>query len=59
MPRENCLNEIEKSVVADIPLNRIVTPEEFGNTVALLCTPAAGYINGINLPVYGGRLSTL
>ena len=27
--------------------------------VAFLATPAAGYINGINVPVDGGRLGTL
>lgn len=53
------LEEIEKSIVTDIPLKRIGTPEEFGAAVAFLCTPAAGYINGINLPVDGGRLQTL
>ena len=53
------LDEVEKSLVTDIPLKRIGTPEEFGAAVAFLCTPAAGYINGINLPVDGGRLQTL
>jgi 3-oxoacyl-[acyl-carrier protein] reductase len=53
------LDEVEKNLVTDIPLKRIGTPEEFGAAVAFLCTPAAGYINGINLPVDGGRLQTL
>jgi 3-oxoacyl-[acyl-carrier protein] reductase len=51
--------EIEESFVADIPLKRIGKAEEFGAAVAFLCSPAAAYINGINLPVDGGRLSTL
>ena len=53
------LEEVEKSLVADIPLKRIGNPQEFGAAVAFLCTPAAAYINGINLPVDGGRLQTL
>jgi 3-oxoacyl-[acyl-carrier protein] reductase len=52
-------SEVEESFTADIPVKRIGKPEEFGAAVAFLCTPAAAYINGINLPVDGGRLSTL
>ena len=51
--------EIEEGFVADIPLKRIGKAEEFGAAVAFLSSPAAGYISGINLPVDGGRLSTL
>ena len=53
------LEDVERNLAADIPLKRIGTPEEFGAAVAFLCTPAAAYINGINLPVDGGRLQTL
>ncbi len=52
-------DEIMKQLVAEIPLGRIGRPEEFGATVAFLCSPAAAYINGINLPVDGGRLGCL
>ena len=51
--------EILKNLVAEIPAGRIVQPEEFGAAVAFLCSPAAAYINGINLPVDGGRLGCL
>jgi 3-oxoacyl-[acyl-carrier protein] reductase len=44
---------------AEIPAGRIGRPEEFGAAVAFLCSPAASYINGINLPVDGGRLGCL
>lgn len=53
------MDEIEKGFMADIPLKRFGTAEEFGAAVAFLCSPAAAYINGINLPIDGGRLSTL
>lgn len=51
--------EIEANLIAQIPLQKIGTPEEFGAAVAFLCSPAASYITGINLPVDGGRLACL
>ena len=51
--------EIEAELLSDIPLKKIGTPAEFGAAVAFLCTPAASYISGINLPVDGGRLGCL
>ena len=53
------IEEIENDFMSDIPAKRIGIAEEFGAAVAFLCSPAAAYINGINLPVDGGRLSTL
>lgn len=46
----------EKSI---IPMRRFGEPEEFANAVGFLCSPAASYITGINLPVDGGRTSCL
>lgn len=51
--------DIMKELLAEIPAGRIGQPEEFGAAVAFLCSPAAAYINGINLPVDGGRLGCL
>jgi 3-oxoacyl-[acyl-carrier protein] reductase len=52
-------DEIMSELVKEIPAGRIGQPEEFGAAVAFLCSPAAGYINGINLPVDGGRTGCL
>ena len=52
-------HEVMAELVAEIPAKRIGQPEEFGAAVAFLCSPAAAYINGINLPVDGGRLGCL
>jgi 3-oxoacyl-[acyl-carrier protein] reductase len=51
--------EVMKQLVAEIPVGRIGLPEEFGAAVAFLSSPAAAYINGVNLPVDGGRLVCL
>ena len=51
--------DIMKKTVEAIPAKRIGEPSEFGAAVAFLCSPAAAYINGINLPVDGGRTGSL
>jgi len=48
-----------KRAAAAIPAGRVGEPMEFGAAVAFLCSPAAAYINGINLPVDGGRTGSL
>lgn len=55
----NSKEEVLKILEAEIPVGRIGQPGEFGAAVAFLCSPAAAYINGINLPVDGGRLGCL
>lgn len=53
------VDAILEKTIALIPAGRLGEPEEFASAVAFLCSPAAGYINGINLPVDGGRTGTL
>ncbi len=48
-------SEVMNEFIAEIPAGRMGNPEDFGAAVAFLCTPSAGYITGINLPVDGGR----
>lgn len=53
------VNQVFEQWKAEIPLRRIGQPEEVGAAVAFLASPAAAYINGINLPVDGGRTRCL
>jgi 3-oxoacyl-[acyl-carrier protein] reductase len=43
----------------EIPAGRFADASETGAAVAFLASPAASYINGINLPVDGGRTGCL
>ncbi|MBX3164379.1 MAG: SDR family oxidoreductase [Bacteroidetes bacterium] len=52
-------DEIKKEMLHEIPLGRFAEASEIANAVAFLVSPAAAYINGINLPVDGGRTGSL
>lgn len=43
----------------EVPLKRLAQAEEIAAGIAFLASPAAGYINGINLPIDGGRTASL
>ncbi len=55
-----CLGKTEEEVANDwknsTPVRRFAQPEEVAAAVGFLASPAAGYINGVALPVDGGRL---
>lgn len=51
--------EVTKEMVDEIPAGRIGEPYEVAAAIAFLATPAAAYINGINVPVDGGRTGNL
>jgi len=42
-----------------VPAGRFAEAEEIAAAVAFLCSEGAGYVNGINLPVDGGRTRSL
>ncbi|OEK05878.1 SDR family oxidoreductase [Roseivirga misakiensis] len=51
--------EVEQAMKASVPANRFAEAYEVAAAAAFLCTPAASYINGVNLPVDGGRTGSL
>lgn len=53
------VEDIFKEMAAESPMGRIANPEEVSNAIVFLASPAASYINGINVPVDGGRTKSL
>ncbi len=58
--RENkSREEVIKDMINTIPAGRIGDSYEVAAAIAFLASPAASYINGINLPVDGGKTPSL
>ncbi|MBO0360902.1 SDR family oxidoreductase [Hymenobacter sp. BT186] len=53
------VEEIEAAMLKTIPAHRFGQATEVAAAVAFLASEAAGYINGINVPVDGGRTGNL
>ncbi len=51
--------EVIAEMLHEVPLRRFAKPEEIAMAIAFLAGPSGAYINGINLPVDGGRTVSL
>jgi len=52
------VNEIRAGWIKSVPLGRIGKPSEIASAVTFLASDTAGYINGADIPVDGGRVGT-
>ena len=53
------IDDVFEEMASESPMKRIAQPEEVAAAIAFLASPAASYINGINVPVDGGRTKSL
>ena len=49
--------EVREQAIRAIPAARIADPEELAAVALFLASPAGSYVNGVNLPVDGGRVA--
>lgn len=52
---ESTVGDVEQRTIGAIPAGRLGEPVDVGNVVAFLASPLASYVNGVNLPVDGGK----
>jgi 3-oxoacyl-[acyl-carrier protein] reductase len=52
-------DEVAAKIIEDIPAKRFGEAAEIAAVAAFLTTPAAAYVNGVSIPVDGGRTGTI
>ncbi|DAC14194.1 MAG: short-chain dehydrogenase [Euryarchaeota archaeon] len=52
-------DEINHQWMSQVPIQRLIHPDETGIAIAFLCLPSSGGIRGVSLAVDGGRLRSI
>lgn len=50
---------VEKNMIEDVPMKRFADVTEVAAMAAFLASPAASYVNGVSIPVDGGRTGSI
>ena len=53
------IEDISTRLKKEVPLNRFAKPVEVAKLISFIASKDAGYINGVSIPIDGGRLTTL
>ena len=53
------VNIVEKNMMEEVPMKRFGYPSEIAAMTAFLASPAASYVNGVSIPVDGGRTGSI
>ena len=57
--QNSTIDQVEAHMTEEIPMRRFADAEEIANVAAFLASPAASYVNGVSIPVDGGRTGSL
>ena len=50
---------VEKNMTEEVPMRRFADASEIASVAAFLASPAASYVNGVSIPVDGGRTGSI
>jgi 3-oxoacyl-[acyl-carrier protein] reductase len=53
------ITDASKSMEVSIPMKRFGKVDEIANVIAFLASPASSYVNGVSIPVDGGKTGTI
>jgi 3-oxoacyl-[acyl-carrier protein] reductase len=56
---QESVDAILEEMASESPMKRIAEPKEIANAILFLASPMSSYVNGINIPVDGGRTKSL
>lgn len=53
------IDMVEKNMLEEVPMKRFADASEVAAVAAFLASPAASYVNGVSIPVDGGRTGSI
>ena len=57
--QNSTVDQVEAHMTEEIPMRRFADAEEIANVAVFLASPAASYVNGVSIPVDGGRTGSI